>query len=85
VGGCVSGVGDFNGDGIGDFIIGASALNVTSDGGAAYVIFGKTNASTEGRVSGCIELITNRIKSRSPSMVPQVFQIYFIILLMTHS
>jgi VCBS repeat-containing protein len=42
----VSGVGDFNGDGVGDFIIGASAMNVTSDGGAAYVIYGKTNAST---------------------------------------
>ena len=46
LGGSVSGVGDFNGDGIADFIIGASAMNVTSNGGAAYVVYGKTNAST---------------------------------------
>jgi hypothetical protein len=46
LGGSVSGVGDFNGDGIADFIIGAPSLGVNSDGGSAYLVYGKTNGST---------------------------------------
>ncbi len=47
LGGNVSNAGDFNGDGINDFILGAwssDAAGVT-DSGSAYVIYGKTNGS----------------------------------------
>ena len=47
MGNSVSGVGDFNGDGIGDFIIGYASSDLTkSGGGEAYVVYGKTNASS---------------------------------------
>ncbi|PUE44389.1 hypothetical protein B9Z47_18210 [Limnohabitans sp. 2KL-1] len=46
LGNSVSGVGDVNGDGIGDFIMGVTGDNTASGGGAAYVVYGKTNAAT---------------------------------------
>ncbi|MBP6277020.1 MAG: FG-GAP repeat protein [Limnohabitans sp.] len=46
MGDSVSGVGDMNGDGINDFVIGYAGANFTSSGGAAYVVYGKTNAIT---------------------------------------
>ncbi|PUE10683.1 hypothetical protein B9Z33_11065 [Limnohabitans sp. T6-20] len=46
MGDSVAGVGDMNGDGISDFVIGYAGANFTSSGGAAYVVYGKTNATT---------------------------------------
>ena len=42
----VDGAGDVNGDGYADVIVGAPAPDSTSDGGAAYVIFGKADGVT---------------------------------------
>ena len=46
LGDSVSGVGDMNGDGINDFVIGYAGANFITGGGAAYVVYGKTNATS---------------------------------------
>ncbi|PQA83473.1 hypothetical protein C5F52_08475 [Limnohabitans sp. TS-CS-82] len=46
LGNSVAGVGDVNGDGIGDFIMGAPGDTTAYKGGAAFVVYGKTNAAT---------------------------------------
>ena len=46
-GGSVSGIGDINGDGVDDFIIGATGADgAATSAGEAYVIFGKQSGST---------------------------------------
>jgi len=44
----VSGIGDINGDGLADLVVGAAYADLTSrtDGGIAYVVFGKASTST---------------------------------------
>jgi hypothetical protein len=46
LGDSVSGVGDVNGDGIGDFVMGYASANAGAGNGAAYVVYGKTNATS---------------------------------------
>ncbi|CAN1497043.1 VCBS repeat [Burkholderiaceae bacterium] len=46
MGDSVAGVGDVNGDGIGDFVIGYAGANAGAGNGAAYVVYGKTNATS---------------------------------------
>jgi hypothetical protein len=46
LGDSVSGVGDVNGDGIGDFVMGYAGANAGAGNGAAYVVYGKTNATS---------------------------------------
>jgi Ca2+-binding RTX toxin-like protein len=45
-GGSVSGIGDFNGDGLDDFVVGAFGVDTTLGGnvGASYVVFGRVGA-----------------------------------------
>jgi hypothetical protein len=50
----VSSAGDFNGDGLDDFLIGAPARGI-ADNGKAYLIFGHT---TWGELGGTIDLAT---------------------------
>jgi VCBS repeat-containing protein len=46
MGDSVAGVGDMNGDGISDFVIGYAGANAGAGNGAAYVVYGKTNATS---------------------------------------
>ena len=46
----VSAAGDVNGDGIGDFIIGADNADNTTSTGRAYVVFGASNVGSSGTI-----------------------------------
>ena len=48
-GSSVSGIGDINGDGIDDLIIGAP--NINSEAGASYIVFGKANIGSSGSIA----------------------------------